>query len=432
MPVARKAYFVLAALLLGTVIGLLIMAIRYNAVFTATTEWVDHTIVVLGVHQQALTGLYDYERGAIARSDLQSRFRRLHELTTDNPSQQIKADRSLRLLAALPGNLNSGELVRHPIADSIRAVLLDFQMEEIRLLNRREADSSQSRSSLKTAIITLMGAIFALLFAGAYVTNYNFNRRLKAEEGRRDENDRALAREKDLNAMKSRFVSLASHEFKTPLTVVLSSSHLAERYDGPETAEKRLTHLRRIRSNAGNLRRLLDDFLSVEKLETGLVRNEPVATDLVKLVEEAVQDMAETCKELQRMEISVEGKARPVAVDRHMLRNILNNLLSNAIKYSPERTAIRLGLVFLHDAVLLSVADNGIGIPADEQERLFERFFRASNTSGISGTGLGLSIVKKYVDLMGGEIRLESRQGLGSTFFIQLPMTIMEPADGRH
>jgi PAS domain S-box-containing protein len=238
----------------------------------------------------------------------------------------------------------------------------------------------------------------------------------------REDLSKALARERELNEMKSRFVTLASHEFKTPLSVILSSTNLIEKYQDEASADKRLRHIQRIKSNVNNLKQLLNDFLSLEKLEEGVVRNEPVRTDLVKLAEEAIQDMEEACKDGQRVDLQTKGNAGEILVDQQLLRNVLINLLSNAIKYSPGGGIVRFGLEFRPDQVIFVVADQGIGIPEEEQEHLFERFFRAKNTSGISGTGLGLSIVKKYLDLMGGDITVESRSGNGSTFTIVLPV----------
>lgn len=259
-----------------------------------------------------------------------------------------------------------------------------------------------------------------------------------------------LQREKDLNEMKSRFVTLASHEFKTPLSVILSSVSLIEKYTQTDEQDKRLRHVHRIKSNVNNLKQILNDFLSLEKLEGGIVQNCPVETDLVWLARETIQDMEGALKEGQHIDLyvedagraggvedverwrGVEGSAdapRIVRVDAQLLRNVLNNLLSNGIKYSPESAAIDCVLMYFPAAVEIRVRDRGIGIPAAEQEQLFKRFFRASNSSGISGTGLGLSIVKRYLDLMGGEIRLTSAEGEGSTFTVRLPV---QAGGGRH
>ena len=232
---------------------------------------------------------------------------------------------------------------------------------------------------------------------------------------------RTLGREKELNEMKSRFVTLASHEFKTPLSVILSSVSLIEKYPDTDQQGKRLKHIHRIKSNVDNLKQILNDFLSLEKLEGGIVRNCPAETDLVHVIREAIQDMDGSFKEGQHIHLHTDGTHRLVSVDIQFLRNILNNLLSNAIKYSPESTTIDCMLSYQPAAIDIQIRDRGIGIPLEEQQHLFERFFRATNSTGISGTGLGLSIVKRYLDLMGGQIRLSSIPGEGSTFIVTLP-----------
>ena len=230
-----------------------------------------------------------------------------------------------------------------------------------------------------------------------------------------------LRREKELNELKSRFVSLASHEFKTPLSVILSSVSLIEKYPDADQQDKRLKHIHRIKSNVNNLKQILNDFLSLEKLESGIVQNCPVETDLVQISQEAIEDMDGSLKEGQYIEPRTEGTPRFIQVDIQLLRNILNNLLSNAIKYSPDGAGIDYKISYHQTTIDIAVKDQGIGIPPEEREHLFERFFRATNTTGISGTGLGLSIVKRYLDLMGGQICLSSNSGEGSTFTITLP-----------
>jgi len=235
-----------------------------------------------------------------------------------------------------------------------------------------------------------------------------------------EETEQALERERSLNEMKSRFVTLASHEFKTPLSVILSSVSLIEKYSAPEMADRRGRHIQRIKSNVDNLKQLLNDFLSLEKLEEGIVSNRPQPVDIVQLVRESILDIEETCPEDQRIHLLSGGQPGTVPVDPHLLRNILYNLLSNAIKYSPDGTPVVVNLELQPGYIQITIADKGIGIPSEEQEHLFDRFFRGSNTTGISGTGLGLSIVKRYLDLMGGSITVDSQPGHGTTFSFRI------------
>ena len=232
---------------------------------------------------------------------------------------------------------------------------------------------------------------------------------------------KTLAREIELNEMKSRFVTLASHEFKTPLSVILSSVSLIEKYPETDMQDQRVRHIHRIKSNVNNLKQILNEFLSLEKLEGGIVKNHPVEANLQNLVGDMIRNMAESCRENQEIRLIFIGTPRPVQVDTHLLQNVLNNLLSNAIKYSPECSSVNCTIEYGSAEVEIHIIDQGIGIPPDEQNQLFQRFFRATNTSGISGTGLGLSIVKKYLDLMGGSIRMTSAPGIGSTFTVSFP-----------
>ncbi len=231
----------------------------------------------------------------------------------------------------------------------------------------------------------------------------------------------ALEAEKELNALKSRFVSMASHEFRTPLTTIMSSVDLITRYtDGPqqENIEK---HLARIRGKVRELTAMLNDFLSLEKLEQGLVTITPADTDVVHLSIELIEELRSLAKRGQEIQFDHTGTDRLVHHDRGMLTNIISNLLSNAIKYSPENRPIRL-LTNLQNGILqVRVEDQGIGIPMEDQQHMFERFFRASNAFTVQGTGLGLSIVKRYLDLMGGHIGFSSIPGQGTTFTVELP-----------
>ncbi len=248
-------------------------------------------------------------------------------------------------------------------------------------------------------------------------------RDITEQQNAEEEVRNALKRERELNELKSRFVTMASHEFKTPLSVILSSIALIEKYQGDGTTldEKRLKHIHRVRSNVNNLRQILNDFLSIEKLEEGMVKNTPYETNMPDFLEEIVQDMNEGCTNSQQINLHILGQPQLLFLDGQLLRNILNNLLSNAIKYSPDHSTIGFTVRFDPGFLTINIRDSGIGIPAEEQEHLFERFFRATNTTGIAGTGLGLSIVKRYVDLMGGTIHVKSAAGTGTDFTVILP-----------
>ncbi|MDX1666956.1 MAG: PAS domain-containing sensor histidine kinase [Saprospiraceae bacterium] len=236
-----------------------------------------------------------------------------------------------------------------------------------------------------------------------------------------EELQRAFEKEKELSELKSRFVSMASHEFRTPLSTILSSADLIEEYKTEERHKRRLRHTNRIKSAVANLTGILNDFLSLSKLEEGRIQHQPVEIDLNGFCQEIKDDLSGLLKAGQ--EINLEGieAGQTVFLDKKILKNILFNLLSNAIKYSGPEKPIFLKFDIDRDRIRIAVVDQGIGIPAEEQQHLFSRFFRARNVENIQGTGLGLNIVKKYVDLMGGSITFESVEGEGSTFLVTLP-----------
>lgn len=231
----------------------------------------------------------------------------------------------------------------------------------------------------------------------------------------------ALAKERELNELKSRFVTTASHEFRTPLAAILSSASLIDRYEKTEDVEKRQKHIQRIKSMVGNLTEILDDFLSLGKLEEGLVRNTPESLELATFLEEIVDEMKDILKAGQQIAFVSHTKPLPVQLDGFLLKNVILNLLSNAVKYSPEDKTIYLEVTLYPDCLELQIRDEGIGIPEEDQPHVFERFYRARNSTNIKGTGLGLDITKRYVELMGGEIDLRSSLDVGTTFVVKLP-----------
>ncbi|MEO9872022.1 PAS domain-containing sensor histidine kinase [Ekhidna sp.] len=230
---------------------------------------------------------------------------------------------------------------------------------------------------------------------------------------------KSLEKEKELGELKSRFVSMASHEFRTPLTTVLSSANLIAKYTESEQQGARDKHIERIKNSVQNLTNILNDFLSLEKLESGAERVNLTQVDIQSLLEEVIEEMSQSLKNGQK--IMFEGQAPSVRTDAHILKNILINLISNASKYSNENDRIEI-LVDSQDALNIHIVDHGIGIPKDEQQNLFERFFRAGNAINIQGTGLGLNIVRKYTQLLEGQIQFKSEEGIGSTFSLSLPL----------
>lgn len=225
----------------------------------------------------------------------------------------------------------------------------------------------------------------------------------------------SLEKEKELNQLKTRFVSMASHEFRTPLSSVQLSASLIDKYAQKPDPKNITKHTTKIKNSVGQLTGILNDFLSLEKLEAGKTEAQFEIFDIVKFSEDIIEEMQLLAKQNQNIVYQHTGTSSKVNLDPALLRNSVINLVSNAIKYSGENTFIEFNTELNDTEVCITVKDNGIGIPKEEQKYLFEAFFRANNTGNIPGTGLGLNIVKRYAELMGGEVNYKSSQDLGTT-----------------
>ncbi len=237
----------------------------------------------------------------------------------------------------------------------------------------------------------------------------------------------SLKAEKELNELKSRFVAMASHEFRTPLSAILSSAILIGKQNETGKEEQRIKHVFRIRNNVKNLVVILNDFLSLSKLEEGKVIANPENFELVQFSKSIIEEMDATKKEGQNILLTPAEASFQVFLDPKLLSHILINLLSNAIKYSSENQDIVLSITRSAKQVILTIIDKGIGIPEEEQKKLFSRFFRADNANNIQGTGLGLHIVKQYVELMGGTVSFTSKVHKETSFRVKLPFKMLEP-----
>ncbi len=240
---------------------------------------------------------------------------------------------------------------------------------------------------------------------------------------RRSQNDlkESLEKEKELSDLKSRFVSTASHEFRTPLSTILSSAALVGRYTLTEQQDQREKHVSRIKSAVGTLNTILNDFLSLSKLEQGKVTLKPEVVQIGDFIHATVDEMDGLLKKDQQILVHDDTAGLRMMTDPAVLKNILYNLLSNSIKYSGP------GDITCHArhygaALVIDIVDQGIGVPVSEQKHLFERFFRAYNSTNIQGTGLGLYIVNNYINLLDGTIDFQSEEGKGSTFTVTLPI----------
>ena len=230
----------------------------------------------------------------------------------------------------------------------------------------------------------------------------------------------ALEKERELNELKSRFVSMASHEFRTPLTTMMSSLSLVTKYGKHNDTENQDKHVSKIKTSINNLTDILNDFLSVSKLEEGKVENLPEEINLKTFIADVISEMQFMATEGQKL-IQKHSGNEIVLLDKKLSKNVLFNLISNAIKFSPEGGAIEVAVQVLNSTVKISVKDNGIGISKEDQKHLFERFFRGHNATHIQGTGLGLNIIAKYAELMNATLDFESKENKGTTFTIIIP-----------
>ena len=254
----------------------------------------------------------------------------------------------------------------------------------------------------------------------------NANQSLELEIKRRKEAENrikaALQKEKELNELKTKFLSLVSHEFKTPLSGILTSVVLAGKYKLEEQQDKREKHFSTIKNKVHYLDNILNDFLSIERLETGKVNYKFSTFSLSKLINEVVYNANVTLKNGQEIRYPRNVDHIVLTQDEKILELVLSNLLSNAIKYSPENTFIDFEAEQKGSFITFTVTDKGIGIPIKDQKHIFERYFRAENALLNQGTGIGLNIVKVHLENLGGNISFSSEEDSGTKFIVELPI----------
>ena len=239
-------------------------------------------------------------------------------------------------------------------------------------------------------------------------------------EKTKNELNQALDKEKELNELKSRFVSMASHEFRTPLATIMSSLSLVKAYGEQNDSIKQSRHIQKIKSSIGNLTDILNDFLSVSKLEEGKVEHVQEQFEIQRYIKEVISEMELFCKTGQKITYHHTG-GEMVLLDKKLIKHILYNLLSNAVKFSAENKKITISTERTETEFKISVEDQGIGISQKDQKHLFQRFFRGKNASNIQGTGLGLNIIENYIELMNGTINFTSVENEGTTFNLSFP-----------
>jgi PAS domain S-box-containing protein len=317
----------------------------------------------------------------------------------------------------LTKNNNRGERV----FDNIHPALSREAEEKLRTVfagHRISYDVEMDEKTYTISSVPLLdesGAINEIM-----VVIRNITERKKVEK----ELFKSIEKEKELNDMKSKFVTMASHEFRTPLSTVLSSVFLLENYTDQELENNKALHLGKIKRSVNNLTELLNDFISLGKLEEGKIKVSYSEVSVRGLLEELIPEMELVRKGNQTIRCEYIGEEDNILLDKQLLRSILLNLISNAIKYSSLNDEIKLIATLTDNDLIIKVIDQGIGIPQEEHKHIFKRFYRAQNATNIEGTGLGLNIIKKYVRLMKGTIEFQSKLNEGTTFTVTLPKMI--------
>ncbi len=358
-------------------------------------------------------------RDLITNNDLRREIDSLEALI----QQYTQGVDSLKFFAAGSEAGRTFMVTRHiGVARRIEVKVRDLKAAEAARLAYFTLALDERVASFMRTLLVLMIVIAILLVATFLTVRYIFNKRKAAEDQIKD----ALQAEVELNTLKSAFVTLASHEFRTPLTTILSSVFLLERYSFGVSEEKVAKHLARIKSSVNNLTSILDEFLSVTKIEEGRVQPNIEDVDLPGLLGEICNDLQTFAKPGQMIHYSHAG-VREVKTDPVLIGNIVQNIVTNSIKYSSENSAIYVSSA-VDSKIYLAVKDNGIGIPAADQKHLFARFYRASNAGSVQGTGLGLHIMQHYVKMLNGSVRLQSEVGKGTRVEVTLdPVTRAEP-----
>lgn len=231
----------------------------------------------------------------------------------------------------------------------------------------------------------------------------------------------ALKKEIELNELKTKFLSLVSHEFKTPLSGILTSSLLLSKYTLENQQEKRDKHIKTISDKVYYLNNILNDFLSIEKLETGKINYKFSTFRLSKVLNEVIYNANMLLKEGQQIKYPENIDDLSLTQDEKAIELALSNLVHNAIKYSPENSDVTISIVQNSKDTVFEISDSGIGIPEKDQKNIFKRYFRAENALTIQGTGIGLNIVKSHIANLGGTISFRSTENSGSTFILTIP-----------
>jgi signal transduction histidine kinase len=383
-----------------------------------------------------------------AVAKLKPEIQSLRTLTAVHPNQQQRLDALDSLVAEKLAELNETIQLRKDkgfeaaqrvvltdrgmqVMDKARAIIEEMEREERNRLDRSVLQAQVNAQ--KDSIVSTIGIVLSFILL--YFVYNSIKREMAARrqtelalQQLNAETCEALVREQELNELKSRIVTVISHEYRTPLTTILSSSELLQHYGYKLSEEKKIAHLQRIQSAANHLTALVADVLNISEAESGKLEFNPSPLDLESFCRQLVQELQIIAGQDHPIAFVSLGNCWSCIMDEKLLRQIFTNLLSNAIKYSPPDSTVHLEVQCQEGRVIVQVRDEGVGIPEADRAHLFKPFERGSNVGTISGTGLGLAIVKRLVDLLGGQIAVDSVVGVGTTFTVTLPQHCKTPA----
>jgi len=235
----------------------------------------------------------------------------------------------------------------------------------------------------------------------------------------------ALAHEKEISEFKNRIISVASHEFRSPMTVILGFTQLLLKHYPVFSQEKITKYLLSIETSAKKITNMIDDLLTLSHIDAGKININPVTLNVIEFCQKLILEMKDSIAHDHQIELKIsqnfEQLPRPIILDKKLLEYTLYNLISNAVKFSEKQSLIIVELSYNNKYAIVKVTDQGIGVPMEEQKHLFDLFYRASNAKDIQGTGLGLNIIQRYIELQNGKIEVQSRENIGTSFTIYLP-----------
>jgi len=288
--------------------------------------------------------------------------------------------------------------------------------EKLRLLNKSLEVKVNERTKLLSEVVSRLQKT-----NGDLTNEVELRKRTEFELNKNREHlKQSLEKEKELSSLKSRFLTMASHEFKTPLSTILSSANLIKRYNDLGEDEKVNNHLNKISNTINHLTSILNDFLSLGKWDEGKIRVQKNWFPIKDLIEDVIESLKSTLKKGQVIEVELVDVE--IFTDKDLLKHSLINLISNASKYSNEDQKIVIKSTPKDVFLYIEVIDDGIGIPKSSFNNIFERFYRASNVTNIEGTGIGLNLVQNYIKTLNGEVSFTSKEGIGSKFIIKIPI----------